>query len=113
MDLATPLHHTWTYQALCHDVLSLSLNQIKFTEEITGLDPMESNSESAQLLNSGQKKRKTRTCDMDDRRDYFWAQYRGSPFPVVAEAIQSELEEYRKSEEEVKRLKQTMVSHQN
>ena len=21
MDLATPLHHTWTYQALAHDVL--------------------------------------------------------------------------------------------
>lgn len=27
MDMATPLHHTWTYQALAHDVLDLSLNR--------------------------------------------------------------------------------------
>ncbi|KAF2358375.1 Sec1-like protein [Trinorchestia longiramus] len=27
-DLATPLHHPWTYQALCHDLLSLSLNRV-------------------------------------------------------------------------------------
>lgn len=32
IDMATPLHHTWTYQALAHDVLDLSLNRylIKF-----------------------------------------------------------------------------------
>lgn len=33
-----------------------------------------------------------------------------SPFPTVADAIQSELEEYKQSEEEVKRLKTAMVS---
>lgn len=27
IDMATPLHHTWTYQALAHDVLDLSLNR--------------------------------------------------------------------------------------
>lgn len=27
MDMAIPLHHTWTYQALTHDVLDLSLNR--------------------------------------------------------------------------------------
>ena len=32
-----------------------------------------------------------------------------SPFPTVADAIQSELEEYKQSEEEVKRLKTAMV----
>ena len=26
-DLATPLHHTWTYQAMAHDVLKYSLNR--------------------------------------------------------------------------------------
>jgi len=26
-DLATPLHHTWTYQALAHDVLKYNLNR--------------------------------------------------------------------------------------
>ena len=28
IDLATPLHHTWTYQALVHDVLELQLNRV-------------------------------------------------------------------------------------
>lgn len=32
-----------------------------------------------------------------------------SPFPTVAESIQTELDEYRASEEEVKRLKNVMV----
>lgn len=30
IDMATPLHHTWTYQALAHDVLDLSLNRYGF-----------------------------------------------------------------------------------
>lgn len=33
-----------------------------------------------------------------------------SPFPTVAESIQKELDEYRSSEEEVKKLKNMMVS---
>ena len=35
-----------------------------------------------------------------------------SPFPAVADAVQSELEQYKQSEEEVKRLKDAMVSVQ-
>jgi len=35
-----------------------------------------------------------------------------SPFPTVAESIQKELDEYRASEEEVKRLKNVMVGYQ-
>lgn len=27
IDVATSLHHTWTYQALAHDVLQYSLNR--------------------------------------------------------------------------------------
>ena len=34
-----------------------------------------------------------------------------SPFPTVAEAIQKELDEYKTSEEEVKKLKNVMVSN--
>ena len=33
-----------------------------------------------------------------------------SPFPTVAESIQKEVDEYRNSEEEVKKLKNVMVS---
>ena len=36
--------------------------------------------------------------------------YLFSPFPEVAEAVQSELETYRASEDEVKKLKTAMVS---
>lgn len=28
VDMATPLHHTWTYQALAHDLLDLALNRV-------------------------------------------------------------------------------------
>lgn len=35
VDMATPLHHTWTYQALAHDVLNLSLNRVVIEDSIT------------------------------------------------------------------------------
>ena len=34
LDLATPLHHTWTYQALAHDVLELQLNRITLPSQL-------------------------------------------------------------------------------
>ncbi|KAI6068441.1 Sec1 family domain-containing protein 1 isoform X3 [Aix galericulata] len=37
IDLATPLHHTWTYQALVHDVLDFHLNRVNL-EESTGTE---------------------------------------------------------------------------
>lgn len=40
----------------------------------------------------------------------FWQTQRGSPFPTVAEAVQTELAEYRAKEEEVTKLKSVMVS---
>lgn len=33
MDLATPLHHTWSYQAMVHDVLDLGLNLVYVEDE--------------------------------------------------------------------------------
>lgn len=41
-------------------------------------------------------------------KDKFWSSHKGSPFPTVAEAIQEELEQYKSSEEEVKKLKSSM-----
>jgi hypothetical protein len=32
VDMATPLHHTWTYQALAHDLLNLNLNRVIIEE---------------------------------------------------------------------------------
>jgi len=40
--------------------------------------------------------------------DSFWSAQKGSPFPQVAESVQEELEAYRASEDEVKRLKSAM-----
>ena len=93
--MATAFHHTWTYQALAHDVLDLSLNRLVVEESI---------GKSA----AGGARSKTRKCDLDDS-DKFWSSHKGSPFPRVAEAIQEELEQYRTFEQEVKKLKNTMV----
>lgn len=94
IDMATPLHHTWTYQALAHDVLELSLNRVIVEE-----DP--------DRPSHGGVKSKIKACDLDSR-DKFWTSHKGSPFPTVAEAIQEELEQYRTSEDEIKKLKTTM-----
>lgn len=91
LDMATPLHHTWTYQALAHDVLNLSLNRVVIEESVP----------------SGGARAKNRSCELDNN-DKFWSSYKGSPFPTVAEAIQEELEQYKSSEEEVKKLKSSM-----
>lgn len=32
VDMATPLHHTWTYQALAHDLLDFALNRVIIEE---------------------------------------------------------------------------------
>ncbi|XP_062707099.1 protein sly1 homolog [Aedes albopictus] len=94
VDMATPLHHTWTYQALAHDVLELSLNRVI----------VEDDNEKAPSTGA---KSKMKACDLDSR-DKFWSSHKGSPFPMVAEAIQEELEQYRSSEDEIKKLKSTM-----
>lgn len=85
VDMATPLHHTWTYQALVHDVLKLNLNRVTVAHE----------------------QKKPKTFDLDPN-DAFWMTHKGSPFPTVAESIQSELEQLKNSEEEVKQLKESM-----
>lgn len=102
MDMATPLHHTWTYQALVHDVLDLNLNRITMKEG-EGSDAGPDSHRHGPAY-----KAKSKTCDLNPK-DKFWVQHRGSLFPNVAESIQEELEDYKNSEGEVKRLKESMV----
>lgn len=97
MDLATPFHHTWTYQALAHDVLDLSLNRVEIHETVDG-------TKSAGRALSQKKKR---AYDLSST-DKFWQAHKGSPFPTVAEAVQEELESYKTQEDEVRRLKRAM-----
>ncbi|ETN76122.1 Sec1 family protein [Necator americanus] len=86
-DLATMLHHTWTYQALIHDVLELDQNRVTISEK------------------SGKKKEYDMSSGGSDK---LWTKHKGSAFPLVAEAVQEDLEAYRSSEDEIKRLKHTM-----
>ncbi|KIH57325.1 elongation factor Tu GTP binding domain protein [Ancylostoma duodenale] len=86
-DLATMLHHTWTYQALIHDVLELDQNRVTISEK------------------TGKKKEYDMSSGGSDK---LWTKHKGSAFPLVAEAIQEDLEAYRNSEDEIKRLKHAM-----
>lgn len=79
---------------MAHDVLDLALNRV-VVEEDDNAGP-----------NSGARP-KIKACDLDTK-DKFWKTHKGSPFPTVAEAIQEELESYRSSEDEIKKLKTSM-----
>ncbi|KAM6358784.1 sec1 family domain-containing protein 1 isoform 2-T2 [Alca torda] len=98
IDLATPLHHTWTYQALVHDVLDFHLNRVNL-EESTGTE--------SSPAGARPKKKNKKSYDLT-ASDKFWQKHKGSPFPEVAESVQQELESYRAQEDEVKRLKSIM-----
>lgn len=88
-DMSTPLHHTWTYQALIHDLLNTKLNNVEVIED------------------KDKPKPKTQFYDLNPI-DKFWRKQRGNPFPQVAEAVQQALDDYRKHEDEVKNLKSAM-----
>jgi len=86
VDMSTPLHHTWTYQALAHDVLPYNQNRV--------------------TISSGEQK-KDKIYELD-QKDNFWMEHKGSPFPQVAEAIQEALEEIKGKEEEIKSMKREL-----
>ncbi|KAK7142236.1 hypothetical protein R3I94_011810 [Phoxinus phoxinus] len=98
LDLATPLHHTWTYQALIHDVLDFHLNRVSVDE---------SQGSEASPAGARPKKKNKKSYDLT-AADRFWQKHKGSPFPEVAEAVQEELDTYRAQEDEVKHLKSIM-----
>lgn len=77
IDISVMLHHTWTYQALAHDVLGLRLNRVSIV-------PKDGDS-------AGTK----RTFDLDSS-DAFWTEHAGLPFPIVAEAVEGALHAYQK-----------------
>ena len=80
VDLATPLHHTWTYQALAHDVLNYNQNRVSVSNKVYELDS----------------------------KDKFWMEHKGSPFPQVAEAIEESLKEIKGKEDEIKSMKREL-----
>jgi len=88
VDMATPLHHTWTYQALAHDVLPYHQNRVV----IPGGEGV------------GGAKKKDKEFELGQQDD-FWNNHKGAPFPQVAEAIQEALEEIKSKQEDIQRMK--------
>lgn len=101
VDLATPLHHTWTYQALAHDVLDLSLNRVALDDG------------SDKGHGGAKPKSNKKAYDLDSRSDSIWKKNKGGDFTAVAAAIQEELDQYRNSEEAIRKLKTSMGSDEN
>ncbi|CAO0789793.1 unnamed protein product [Mucor circinelloides] len=80
MDLTPMLSHSWTYEALIHDVLSMKLNRI--------------------TIEGGENGSKKKSYDLD-AKDFFWSKNASSPFPQVAEDIDIELNKYKKDAAEI------------
>eukprot|EP00049_Salpingoeca_infusionum_P027309 m.31600 g.31600 ORF g.31600 m.31600 type:complete len:734 (-) comp9433_c0_seq3:215-2416(-) len=88
MDLPSILHHTWTYQALVHDVFGIRLNR-------TVDNVLDTN------LPDGSTKGDTFSFERTDR---FWHRCRGDPIPTVAERSGQEVVECRRKEQELKSI---------
>lgn len=90
IDMSTPLHHAWTYQALIHDTIKLQLNKVEVSE-------------------NDAKTGKPKILHFElEPAEQFWIEQRGSPFPQVAEAIQRSLEDHKKREEDLNNLRESM-----
>eukprot|EP00747_Dinoflagellata_sp_TGD_P182700 gnl/TRDRNA2_/TRDRNA2_37044_c0_seq1.p1 gnl/TRDRNA2_/TRDRNA2_37044_c0~~gnl/TRDRNA2_/TRDRNA2_37044_c0_seq1.p1 ORF type:complete len:645 (-),score=118.27 gnl/TRDRNA2_/TRDRNA2_37044_c0_seq1:32-1966(-) len=83
LDLITMLHHTWTYQAMAHDVLGMRLNRLTVPVESAG---------------DGAAPPKPRSYDVEES-DSFWAAHAGEPFPAVADAVHQAIEAFHKKRE--------------
>ncbi|KAF9580415.1 Vesicle trafficking between the ER and Golgi [Lunasporangiospora selenospora] len=84
LDLVPILSHSWTYQALVHDVMEMKLNEIIVQTEDNGR----------------QSKKK---YDIDSK-DFFWNKNASAPFPQVAEEIDIELTKYKKDAAEISQM---------
>lgn len=86
VDLVPMLSHSWTYQSLIHDVLSMQLNRITV--------------ESPKDESDASKGSERRSYDLTSS-DFFWNKNAGVPFPQVAEDIDAELTRYKDDAAEV------------
>lgn len=82
IDLVSMVSHSWTYQALVHDLCELNLNRVTLKAE-------------------GDKKKK-KSYDLDTN-DFFWASNANTVFPSVAENIQVELDRFTREKAEITR----------
>ncbi|KAG8894058.1 Vesicle trafficking between the ER and Golgi [Tulasnella sp. 408] len=85
------MSHSWTYQALVHDVLDMRLNRVTVSTTENG--------------------RTTKKAYDLDSKDFFWAKNSAIPFPQVAEDIDAELNRYKQDAADITRT--TGVSDMN
>jgi hypothetical protein len=78
VDLVSMISHSWTYQALVSDCLSIKLNRVTIAQP------------------------QNRSYDLDSK-DFFWARNAANPFPQVAEEIDAELNKYKQDAAEITR----------
>ncbi|KAL5604077.1 hypothetical protein BROUX41_002066 [Berkeleyomyces rouxiae] len=88
VDLTPMLSHSWTYQSLVHDVLSMKLNRITIESPVDESAP--------------EKGTTKKTYDLATN-DFFWARNACLPFPQVAEDIDAELTRYKEDTAEITR----------
>lgn len=97
--------HSWSYQALVNDVLEIKLNRVTVDVSATG-PSIRSSPMSYTLIRAAQTpeqgKLQKRTYDLDSK-DFFWSKNGASPFPSVAEELESQLSKYMSDAAEVTR----------
>lgn len=81
VDLVSMVSHSWTYQALVHDLCDLKLNRVTLTSA---------------------EDNKKKSYDLDTH-DFFWANNANTVFPSVAENIQAELDKFTREKAEITR----------
>ena len=89
VDLIPMLSHSWTYQALVHDVLDMKLNRVTVEVGLTRL-----RCDVADLEKSPENGRLQKKSYDIDSKDFFWEKNAPNPFPQVAEDIDAELSRY-------------------
>ncbi|KAF2706432.1 Sec1-like protein [Pleomassaria siparia CBS 279.74] len=88
VDLIPMFSHSWIYQSLIYDVLSMRLNKISMSVPIDKDHPEGPKKEQAYDLTSS---------------DYFWQKNAALPFPQVAEDVTAEWSKYQDDANEVTR----------
>eukprot|EP00762_Andalucia_godoyi_P001264 ANDGO_04802.mRNA.1 SEC1 family transport protein SLY1 len=81
MDLSVALSHSFSYSVMMHDLLHMRAGRVV----VPDFD------ETGKEKSSGAKK----AIDLEFSTDFFWQQNIGSPFPVLAESVESALKKYK------------------
>jgi hypothetical protein len=86
VDLVPMLSHSWTYQSLVHDVLTMHLNRITVEMPVDESNPEKGTTKRSYDLNAS---------------DFFWNRNANVPFPQVAEDIDAELTRYKEDANDI------------